>query len=270
MTPSQAAEALYSAHKSRATGRLTLSSGGRESRLWLREGDLVRTQLGFGYQSPAQALLQSGMLGAEALDALWARGGAGAPDEETLEEFGLVPDVVAEQQVLAHVRRLSALAERAAFEPETVEAEAFRPIAGVRVVRAALEGPGQGAAVARVFRCEDVEACGPWLADDSERAFLETLAEFREPESLTPAQEALLLVLEREGWIQALSVEDWEERERIRQEEEEARRREEEARLDEERRREEEARLEAERLAEEARLAELARLEAERLPRAGC
>lgn len=146
MTPSQAAEALYSAHKSRATGRLTLSSGGRESRLWLREGNLVGTQLGFGFQSPAQALLQSGLLDAEALDTLWARGGAGAPDEETLEAFDLVPEVVAEQQVLAHVRRLSALAEQAAFEPGTVEAEGFEPIAGVRVVRAALEGPIHGAA----------------------------------------------------------------------------------------------------------------------------
>ncbi len=157
MTPSQAAEALYSAHKSRATGRLTLCAGGRESRLLLREGNLVGTQLGFGYQNPAQALLQSGMLGAEALDALWARGGTGAPDEELLEEYGLEPDVVAEQQVLAHVRRLSALAERAEFEPGTVE-EDFRPIAGARVVRAALEAPRGAGRGGRVFRCEDVAA----------------------------------------------------------------------------------------------------------------
>ncbi|TQF08427.1 hypothetical protein FJV41_49985, partial [Myxococcus llanfairpwllgwyngyllgogerychwyrndrobwllllantysiliogogogochensis] len=141
MIPSQAAEALYSAHKSRATGWLTLSAGGRESRLMLREGDLVGTRLGFGYQSPAQALLQSGLLSAEALDALWARGGAGAADEELLEEHGLERDAVVEQQVLAHVRRLSELAERAAFEPGSVEAE-FEPISGVRVVRAALERPG--------------------------------------------------------------------------------------------------------------------------------
>ena len=60
MPHSLVADALYSAHKSRATGQLTLHAGGRESRLFLQEGNLVGTQLGFGFQSPAQALLQSG------------------------------------------------------------------------------------------------------------------------------------------------------------------------------------------------------------------
>ncbi|NOJ98892.1 DUF4388 domain-containing protein, partial [Corallococcus coralloides] len=131
MSASQVAEALYAAHKSRATGRLTLHAGGRESALWLREGDLVGAKLGFGYQTPAQALFQNGLLGVDALDALWARGGAAAPDEELLEDSGLKPAVVHEQQVLAQVRRLSELAERADFEAEVVEAAGgFAPIAG--------------------------------------------------------------------------------------------------------------------------------------------
>src|SRR5687768_9486735 len=111
MPPSQVAETLYSAHKSRATGRLTLHAGGREALLFLQEGDLVGTQLGFGYQTPVQALLQAGRIHAEMLDALWARESAGTPDEDLLDEFGMTPEAVAEQQVLAEVRRLSVLAE---------------------------------------------------------------------------------------------------------------------------------------------------------------
>ncbi|RKG91986.1 hypothetical protein, partial [Corallococcus carmarthensis] len=59
-----------------------------------------------------------------------------------------------------------------------------------------------------------------WLTDASERGLLETLGAFRQPEALTGPQQALLRVLEREGRIEALSVEDWEERERLRREEE--------------------------------------------------
>src|SRR5690349_530793 len=116
MPPSQVAETLYSAHKSRSTGRLTLQAGGREALLFLQGGDLVGTRLGFGFQTPVQALMQAGRIRAGLLDALWARESAGSPDEELLEELGLAPDVVAEQKVLAEVRRLSQLAERAAFE----------------------------------------------------------------------------------------------------------------------------------------------------------
>jgi hypothetical protein len=65
MPPSQVAETLYSAHKSRSTGRLTLHAGGREALLFLQGGDLVGTRLGFGFQTPVQALMQAGRIRAE-------------------------------------------------------------------------------------------------------------------------------------------------------------------------------------------------------------
>ena len=178
MPPSQVAETLYSAHKSRATGRLLLHAGGREALLFLQGGDLVGTRLGFGFQTPVQALVQTGRVRAELLDALWARNSAGTPDEDLLEELGLAPEAVAEQQVLAQVRRLSELAERAAFEEGGVE-EMFRPIAGTRVVRAALEPARSEAPVARMYRCADAAACAPWVAGAEETAFLETLGDFQ-------------------------------------------------------------------------------------------
>ena len=197
MPASQVAETLYSAHKSRATGRLTLSAGGRQSLLFLQEGDLVGTRLGFGFQTPVQSLLQAGRIPAGLLDALWARDSAGAPDEDLLEELGLESPRVAEQQVLAEVRRLSALAEHASFEEDGVE-EMFQPIAGARVVRAALESSEGEPAAPRMFRCPDAAACAAWVSEEAEQALLSSLTDFQRLEALPRDSRALLQVLERE------------------------------------------------------------------------
>ena len=71
--PSPVAEALFNAHKERASGWMTLTFWGRESKLLLKEGDLVGAQMGFGHQSVLQGLLQSKKLTLSQLDALWAR-----------------------------------------------------------------------------------------------------------------------------------------------------------------------------------------------------
>src|SRR4051812_27437172 len=111
MESSQVVEALWAAHKARATGALTVHAGGRESRLWLRAGDLVGAQLGFGFQGSVQTLMQAGKLTAEQLDALWSERAEGGADRVDTEAPGML-----ELKVLAQVRRLSELAETASFE----------------------------------------------------------------------------------------------------------------------------------------------------------
>ncbi|HET9450519.1 MAG TPA: molecular chaperone DnaJ, partial [Aggregicoccus sp.] len=213
MPSSQVAEALYAVHKSRATGALTLRAAGREARLLVRDGDLVGAQLGFGHQCVAQALLQAGQLSSLQLDALWARGSAGSADEELLEQLAVTADEIAQAQALAHVRRLSRLAEHAEFEPGEVE-RAFGPISSTRVVRAALDA-GE-ASPPRLYRCVDLEGCLPWTQDDAERALLEGLVELQRVAPL-PAEHAVLLrLLEREGLVESVSVEEWEAREAAR------------------------------------------------------
>ena len=124
---SAVAEALLEAHKQRASGWMTLTFWGRESKLLLKEGDVVGAQMGFGHQSALQGLLQSKKLTLSQLDALWARGDAGKADAETLEEVGASPTESAAQQVLAQVRRAEELGFDSVWIPDHLIIEVTRP-----------------------------------------------------------------------------------------------------------------------------------------------
>src|SRR5262249_6504903 len=118
---SPVAEALFNAHRERASGWMTLTFWGRESKLLIKEGDVVGTQMGFGHQTVLQGLLQSRRMTLNQLDALWARGDAGRADPEALEEVGAATDDLASQQVLANVRKLASLSAKVTFQPGEVE-----------------------------------------------------------------------------------------------------------------------------------------------------
>ncbi len=282
MAVTPAARALFQAHKNRFTGTLRVSSGGRTSRFFLKEGDLVDLDVAFGYQTPAQALLSRGRVATRQLDALWARGSGAVPDEDLVDETALEPEDVEATWLLVTLRRVCALGDQVEVEPGEVAAQFH--LAGARAVRVAFEP--DSVAGDEVFRCVSPDGCAEWILGENERAFLDALNEFRAPEALDPERLSLLRVLELEGKVEALSENEWKRREverlaeearlkaeeeaRLRAEEEQRAREEEERRLAEEARlrAEEEARLRAEeeqlaREEEERRLAEEARLRAE-------
>jgi len=245
-----AAEALFRAHHDRSTGWLTLVCGGREAKLYLQHGDLVGARLGFGHQTPAQALFAAGELVPPALDLLWSRGEL--EDAARLcEAAGVDPTALSDHRALASVRRVSQLAEEASFMPALVEVT-FPRVRGGRAVRAAFEAlPPVPAGV--WVRCQQLEAAEPYLAGPEERTFLASLAEFRPLESVGPGQSALLRALEHAGLAEILDAAAWERRAGV-EREEALRRADEEARRDAAR-----VALESARAAEEQRQTELKR-----------
>jgi hypothetical protein len=158
----QVAEALFRAHEKKETGRLTLVAGGRTAELRLEKGDLVGAELGFGHQTMTQALLVAGKVDPARLDALWARGEAGALEPDTLEELGTSPQEARRVQLLAQVRSLSRLAEEVRFESDGVE-PSFDPIPGALAVRAAfeVEPDANEDREPEVVRCADVSRRAP-------------------------------------------------------------------------------------------------------------
>src|SRR5689334_14517964 len=110
------AQALLDAHQRKASGWMTVKTFGRDSKLLLKDGDLVGAQMGFGHQSVLQGLLQSKRINLSQLDALWARGEAGQTDGETLEELGTSAEEARVQQALANVRRLTEIGESVSFD----------------------------------------------------------------------------------------------------------------------------------------------------------
>jgi curved DNA-binding protein CbpA len=243
-----AAEALFRAHQDKSTGWLTLLCGGREAKLYLQHGDLVGARLGFGHQTEAQALLASGALVPPAMDLLWSRGQLTDP-ARVCEAAGVDPTLLSEARALASVRRVAMLAREASFMPALVEMT-FARVRGARAVRAAFEALPPVPASAWV-RCRDISAAEPFLAGADERTFLDSIAEFRTAESLSPVQSALLRALEHAGLVEILSPQEWEARAGA-------------EKVEAERRAEEDARreaarhaLEAARAAEERRQAEM-------------
>src|SRR5690349_20741972 len=102
-----AAEAVFRAHQSRATGELRARAGGRESVLRFQDGDLVAVHAAFGYQGTAQALLASRRIDLSTLDALWARGDAGKLGEEDLHELGTSVSTAHELHLLSNIRSVA-------------------------------------------------------------------------------------------------------------------------------------------------------------------
>src|SRR6516162_10422939 len=200
-----AAEALFRAHHDRSTGWLTLVCGGREAKLYLQHGDLVGARLGFGQQTEAQALLASGALVPPAMDLLWSRGQLSGP-ARVCEAAGVDPTLLSEVRPLASVRRIATLAQEASFMPALVEMT-FARVRGARAVRAAFEALPPVPASAWV-RCRDVSSAEPFLSSADERTFLESLAEFRAAETLSPLQSALLRALGHAGLVEILSPEE--------------------------------------------------------------
>ncbi|MEW6434700.1 MAG: molecular chaperone DnaJ, partial [Myxococcota bacterium] len=244
----QIAEALFTAHAQRATGWLTCTARGRESRLGFRDGHLVALDLRFGFQAPVQALVQAGKLGLGQLDALWARGEAGSVDPETLEELGVSVADAERARALACVKQVLQQAEAARFEAGEVTGADL--VSGARVVRVAWEALGVPGGEAPYFRLAAKDALDGWEVSAEEREWLEASATLRSAEGLSPERRALLEVLAKGGaleWIPAEEFRRREEEERLRREAEERARREEEERLrreaEERARREEEERL---------------------------
>lgn len=236
----EVAEALYRAHKERATGYVRLQEAGRESSLALKDGELLGMELDFGFQSLAQSLLQGGWLDPGQLDALWARGEGGRLEAETLAELGITLSQATALHRLANLRRLAGLAQAVRFEPVAVAAG--EPLlARASLIRAAF-GAVEGTEP-RLFRCPNPAACQEWLGSQEELELLSGWRDFASTEGASRDLLALLWVLEREGKVEVLEESEW--------------RRREEERLEEERRRAEESR------AEEAQLEEALRLAAE-------
>ncbi|MBX5482275.1 MAG: molecular chaperone DnaJ, partial [Myxococcaceae bacterium] len=268
------ARALFDIHKEKVTGVLKVTAGGRISTLHFQRGDLVGADVRFGHQTATQALLQAGRLDLKTLDALWARGSGATPDEDALEEAELDPGTVDAARLLATVKQIAEAGETVELAEEEIDPRGR--VRGVDAVRAAFEvGAGPEDVL---LRCAEPEQCEEWIADETDRALLESLRLFSVPDLLDARKWALLKVLELDGKVEAISAEEWRRREEERLEAErqfaeEARRLEEERRAEEARLREEEERraLEAERLAaerlaaeEERRRAEEERLAAER------
>ncbi|MBS1152368.1 MAG: DnaJ protein, partial [Myxococcaceae bacterium] len=236
------AQALLDAHQRKASGWITVKTLGQDSKLTLKDGDLVGAQMGFGHQSVLQGLLQSRRINLSQLDALWARGEAGSADEETLEELGTSGEDARAQQALANVRRLTELGESVQFEEGQVDGESL--LSGVQLVRAAYEAIFADADDAPVFRCLDVPGSQDWVMSPDEREFIESFAEFRSAQGLARDRRVLLELLTQVGTFESIPAAEWKQRE--------------EGRVAEEKRQEDElARLREEaRLAEEARIAE--------------
>jgi curved DNA-binding protein CbpA len=243
--PPPAADALFRAARDHATGWLTLSAAGAEARLYLQTGDVVGARLGFGYQTVAQALLGAGLVDLPTLDALWARGEAGAASEALLAASGLDASRVTELQTLASVRRLVTLSSEASFMPALVDV-ALPRLPGARVVRSAFELLGP-LPVDAIVCCRDVEACAGWLLREDERAFLLRFETFRPVGDLHPEQAALLRLLQHDGRVEILDAAGFQARVTA-EREAEVRRAEEEVRREAAR-----AAIESARLAEEAR-----------------
>ncbi|MEW5738628.1 MAG: molecular chaperone DnaJ, partial [Myxococcota bacterium] len=218
----QIAEALFNAHAARATGWLTCTAGGRESRLGFRDGQLVQVDLSFGFQAPAQALVQAGRIELFQLDALWARGEAGAVETETLEELGVSVQDMEAARALASVKQVLQLADSARFEAGRVDGDGL--VSSAQVVRAAWETlpipPGE----APYFRLRSPDALDGWDVTAEEREWLEASKELRSAEGLSPQRRALLEVLAKGGvleWIPAEELRRREAEERARREAEE-------------------------------------------------
>jgi tetratricopeptide (TPR) repeat protein len=261
--PSPLAAALYRAHKGKFTGHLNLTLGDRSSQLMVVDGDVVGAKLGFGHQTRAQALLVTGAISPDKLDALWARGEAGEVAGETLSEVTSETDAPV-RQVLAGVRRVAELADACQFMPTQVQ-PMFAPIPGARAVRIVFE---LEPAEEKRYRCADLAACEPWILAEEDRTFLLGLDQFHQVPGLTREQGALLKVLEHAGRVEALTEEQWGERERAREEAEataaaEAKRLQEERVREEARAAEEARQQEEQRLAEQARAAQALRQEEE-------
>jgi len=248
--PPPATEALFRAARDQATGWLTLSAHGAESRLYLQAGDVVGARLGFGYQTLAQALFASGILDAGALDVLWSRGALAPGSAELLEASGGDPGRASELQMLASVRRLATLTAEASFMPALVDVVMPR-VAGARVVRAAFEALGPLPPDAIVC-CRDAPACAGWLLREEEGAFLLEFRGFRPAGELLLQEAALLRLLQHDGLVEILDTEGWQAR-AVAEREAEVRRADEEAR-----------RLAARAAIESARLAEEARRNSQR------
>ncbi|MCC6337447.1 MAG: molecular chaperone DnaJ, partial [Myxococcales bacterium] len=257
----QIAEALFSAHAARATGWLTCSSGGRESRLGFRDGQLVQVDLRFGFQAAAQALVQAGRIELFQLDALWARGEAGAVEAETLEELGVTLQDAEAARALASVKQVLQLADSARFEAGQVDGEGL--LSSARVVRAAWETLPIPNGEASWFRLRAPDALDGWDVTAEEREWLQDSSELRSAEGVVPQLRALLEVLAKGGaveWIPAEEIRRREAEEQARCEAEEQARRE----AEEQARREAEAQARREAEAQARREAEeQARREAE-------
>ena len=278
MGNAQVAEALYRAYLERATGWLTCTSQGRETKIPFRDGSVVSSALGtgFGWQGKVPALVQQGRLGLEQLDALWARGEASAADDDTLDELGVLPAEADAARVLASIRETVRAAEGVRFEPGEVGAGEL--VSGAKVVREAWSLLAAAAGEPAYYRASSLEEASRWEPSDEDRAWLARFEDWRQPEGATVQQLALLEVLTRSGVLDSIPAEEMRRREEAERSrlEEEARQRAEQARLEaeerarleeEERQKAEQARLEAEERArleeEERQKAEQARLEAE-------
>ena len=205
------AQALLDAHQRKASGWLTVQTGGRQSRLLLKKGELVGAQMGFGHQSILQGLLQSRRIDLAQLDALWARGEAGRPDGEILEELGTSVEQARVEQALANVRRLTELGEAVRFEPSEVEGSSL--VSGVQLVRAAYEAIFADGRDAPYFRCLDVEGSQDWALTAQEREFVHGFVEFRSAAGLEKERRVLLELLAQLGMFDSISAEEWNRRE---------------------------------------------------------
>ncbi|MDP1919873.1 MAG: molecular chaperone DnaJ, partial [Myxococcales bacterium] len=248
MPNTQVAEALFDAHALKATGAVTCSHRGRETRLFYSQGDLVDVDGQFGIAAPLQGLLRDKRLALSQFDALWARGEVGQTDPETFEELGLTEADERSARLLASVRNVVATADGARFEEMPVEGAAQVP--GAAVARLAFEVASTSHEAPWV-RVKDLSRAAAFLSDD-ERALVSGWTNFVSGASMPAAQRPLLEVLLRSGALDSVPAEEWRRREEEARIAEEKRQADEAARIAEEKRQAEEAA----RLAEEARVAE--------------
>lgn len=198
---------LIEACKGRLTGCLELRAGDKETRLYLRDGSLVATQVGFGYQTPLQAMLSGKKLSAEGFDAAWARGDGLARDDDTLDAARADANDVAMLHARATVKRTVSLAQTATFTPGAgVEGAAVLTPAGL--VRATLELRVSND-VPHMVRVRDLEEAQSWVGSDSERRWLSSLEEFRSEAELPDERRGLVGALVALGAVERLSVEAW-------------------------------------------------------------
>ena len=190
----QVVEALYRAYLDRATGWLTCTAHGRETRIPFREGSVVGTSLGsgFGWQGTVPALVQRKRLGLSQLDALWARGEASAGDSDTLDELGVDPAEAESARVLASIRETVRHAEAVRFEQGDVGSGDL--VSGARVVREAWATLTSAASEPAWFRIADLQAAARWEPSDEDRRWLEEFSEWKQPRGANVHQLALLEV----------------------------------------------------------------------------
>ncbi len=129
---------MIAAYRERATGSLTLQAGRARSRIFWRNGEVVGAELGWGYRSLGQALLQAGRMPLPQLDALWAAGELERPDPELLTRLEIreEPEALLQLQWLARLSAVVASAQSARFEEGILPpAEPFVLIAGDSLLR---------------------------------------------------------------------------------------------------------------------------------------